>query len=154
MRHFFAGSILVVAIAACSDGSGPSDVIPPELAGSWEASPGCLPNCGFTFTSTANAADSINVVSFIGLTMEVTMTRSGRFDMLARPGGIPPVTGRVEVEGDLLIVRDDAGQQDTLDYTVTPEWLTVEFRGTYDALDFNGDEVADPATLKGVFRRR
>lgn len=156
MRHFFAGPIatLVLALAACGDGAGPSDVIPPELAGSWQASPGCLPACGFTFVAVANPADSINVVDFIGLTMEATLTRAGRFELLARPGGIPPVTGQATVEGSTLIIRDDAGAQDTLDFTVTPDVLTLRFRGTYDVLDFDGDQVPDPATLRGVFLRR
>lgn len=156
MRHFFAGPIaaLAVALAACGDAAGPADVIPPELAGSWQASPGCLFACGFTFTAVASPADSLNVVDFMGLTMEVTLTRAGRFDLIARPGGIPPVTGRVEVEGSTLIVRDDAGAQDTLDFTVTPDVLTLTFRGTYNVMDIDGDQVADPATARGVFLRR
>jgi hypothetical protein len=154
MRHLFAGAIAALSIAACGDGAGPSDVIPPELAGSWEASPGCLPSCGFTFVAVANPADSINVVDFIGLTMEVTLTSRGRFDLIARPGGIPPVTGQVEVEGTTLLVRDNAGNQDTLDFTVTPQVLTLRFRKTYDVLDFDGDQIADPAIPRGVFLRR
>lgn len=159
MRHFFAPFfapvLLAAALAGCGDGSGPSDVIPAELAGSWSADPGCLPaGCGFTFIPVGNAADSINVVAFMGLSMEVTLTRAGGFEMIARPGEIPPVTGQAEVEGSTLIVRDGQGAQDTLDFVVTPTRLVLTFRGTFDVLDFDGDQEPDPATARGTFRRR
>lgn len=152
MRHLFAGLMLVVALAACGDGTGPSDVIPEELAGTWLAAPACLPECGFTFAPVANPADSINVVVFGGITMEAILTRAGRFTLTARPGDIPPVTGSARVEGSTLVLRE-GGMTDTLDYTLVENRLTLRFRGEF-AFDFNGDQVDEPATIRGVFVRQ
>jgi hypothetical protein len=152
MRHLFT-PLLVLGLAACGDASGPADVISADLAGSWEATPACLPTCGFTFVSTAKATDTLNVVAAFGLSLEVTLARSGRFEMIARPGGIPPVTGPARTEGSLLIVRDDAGVQDTIDFTVTATHLSLAFRGTVQ-VDLNGDQQLETATARGRFRRR
>lgn len=147
MRHLFAGLLLV--LAACGDGTGPSAVIPEELAGTWLAGPACLPDCGFTFAPVANPADSINVVTFAGISMEAILTRAGRFTLTARPGDIPPVTGDARVEGSLLILRDGTNT-DTLDYTLAGNRLTLSFRGEF-AFDFNDDQVDEAATIRGVF---
>jgi hypothetical protein len=152
MRHLFT-PLLVLGLAACGDASGPADVISADLAGSWEATPACLPTCGFTFVSTAKATDTLNVVAAFGLSLEVTLASSGRFEMIARPGGIPPVTGQGRSEGSLLIVRDDAGVQDTIDFTVSATHLTLAFRGTVQ-VDLNGDQQLETATARGHFRRR
>lgn len=143
----------LLGLAGCGDASGPADVIPAELAGSWEASPACLPDCGFTFVSTVKSSDTMNVVSAFGVSLDVTLTRAGRFEMVARPGAVPPVTGQARTEGSLLIVRDAAGVADTIDYAVTATHLSLAFRGTAQ-VDFNGDQQTEAATARGRFRRR
>lgn len=152
MRHLFSALVLGLTLVGCGDSSGPSDVIPEELAGSWLAAPACLPECGFTFAPVANPADSINVVTFGGISMEAVLTRAGRFTLTARPGNIPPVTGRARVEGSMLILREGA-MTDTLDYVLTGNRLALRFRGEF-AFDFNDDQIDEPATIRGIFVRQ
>jgi hypothetical protein len=152
MRYFFAAPVLALAVA-CGDSAGPSDMISAELAGSWEAAPSCLPECGVTLIRIDNPADSVNFVSSLQQTFLLTMTRSGRFD-LAAAGGIGTVRGRVEQVGSMLILRDDAGTRDTADFTLSGEYLRLSFRGVTEQFDFDGDGVGDPAMVRARFRRQ
>ncbi|MGH7448647.1 MAG: hypothetical protein ACRELT_13845 [Longimicrobiales bacterium] len=144
-----AGAVLV----ACGDGAGPSAEIPPELTGSWEAAPGCLPNCGFTLIRVDNPADSINFVAGTGTTFLLTLTAGGGFDLNEVLGGID-IRGRARAEGAMLILRDDAGVQDTADYALSGLFLSLAFRGITEAFDFDGDASGDPAVVRATFRRR
>jgi hypothetical protein len=143
----------VLATTACGDGAGPSDVVPADIAGTWEASPGCLPQCGVTLVRIGVPGDTLNFVSEQGITFHLTLTRGGRFDLVPLPQG-PAVSGRVEVEGSLLILRDTDGVTDTVDLARTGEYLDLAFRGVSENFDFDGDFVADPATIRARFRRR
>jgi hypothetical protein len=150
---FLATSLLLTACGG--DGTGPEgDVIPAELAARWVAEPGCLPNCGFTLSSVADPADSVNVTAFTGLTTEINMTRSGTFQIQTRPGPDTASTGSVRRAPGILIVTDAAGTVDTLDYTLSGEYLSLRFRREFTVFDFTGDGVNDPANARGTFRRR
>jgi hypothetical protein len=146
MRHLFAVVVVFLA-AACGDGSGPSNVIPEELAGDWVAEPACLYTCGFTITPVATPGDSVNVVAGYGITMDLSLTRSGRLELVALGGGpVEPITGRARVEGSMLIVTAGTAV-DTIDYQVTGNALTFAFR---ELITLNGA----PSTVRGVFVRR
>jgi hypothetical protein len=149
--------LIVVALgalaAACGDGTGPgADVVPPELVATWVAEPACLPQCGFTLAWVENPADSINVTSTTGLTMEITLTRTGTFRLVQRPGS--ESTAEVRVAPGMLIVTDQAGVVDTLDYSIAGSYLQLHFRRTFSVIDFNGDGTLDPARARGRFLRR
>ena len=152
MRHFFSLLLAGLALAGCGDSAGPSDVIPAELAGSWLAAPSCLPECGFTLMRISNPADSVNFVSGLQQTFRVTLTTSGRFNLTGL-GGASSIRGFAEAEGSMLILRDEAGTQDTADYTLQGEYLGLTFRGVAEQFDFDGDGVGDPATVRARFRR-
>jgi hypothetical protein len=145
---------LLLAAAACGDGTGPGDAVPPELAARWVAEPACVPDCGFTLTSVANAADSLNATAFAGVTTEITVQRSGTFRLVFRPGPDTASTASVRAVGSMLIVTDAAGVVDTLDYVLRDPWLDLHFRRHFVVIDFNGDGVPDPARARGTFRRR
>jgi hypothetical protein len=145
---------LLALATACSDGSGPDNVLPAALVGNWVAEPACLPNCGFTLTSVANPADSVNATAFVGMTTEIAMRADGRFTLTFMPGGGTPVPGTAHVSGSMLIVRDAAGVVDTMDYTVTASVLDVRFRRIFTSFDFTGDGEPDPARARGVFLKR
>jgi hypothetical protein len=153
MRYLFAASLLATALGACGDGSGPSDLIPAELEGSWEAAPSCLPNCGFTLIRIDNPADSVNFVSSLEQTFLLTLTGSGRFGLTAVGGG-STIRGRVHAEGTMLILRDEAGTQDTADYTLSGEYLGLAFRGVATQFDFDADGIGDPSMVRARFRRQ
>jgi hypothetical protein len=149
-------SMLMAAIllSACGDAAGPEDVLPAALAGTWIAEPACLPNCGFTFESLLNPADTINATSFAGITTEVAMTRAGRFTLVFRPGGEGGSTGTARVEGGLLIVTDAGGVVDTIDYSVTAAVLQMRFRRPFPSFDFNGDGERDLAWVRAVLLKQ
>jgi hypothetical protein len=150
------GLATLAGLGACGgDGTGPgAEVVPAELVGRWVAEPACLPLCGFTLSSVANPADSINVTSFAGISTEITMTREGTFRLLTRPGPDTASTATVRVIPGALVVTDRLGTVDTLDYQLAGEYLRLQFRRTFTAFDFTGDGVNDPANARGSFRRR
>ncbi|HSK21356.1 MAG TPA: hypothetical protein VK912_19525 [Longimicrobiales bacterium] len=152
MRHLFSVLMAGLVLAGCGDSAGPSDVIPPELAGSWLAAPACLPECGFTLMRISNPADSVNFVSGLQQTFRVTLTTSGRFNLTGL-GGASSIRGFAEAVGSMLILRDEAGTQDTADYTLQGEYLGLTFRGVAEQFDFDGDGVGDPAMVRARFRR-
>ncbi|HEX6309252.1 MAG TPA: hypothetical protein VFZ69_13745 [Longimicrobiales bacterium] len=152
MRHFFAGSLVLVA--ACGDGgSGPSSVVPAEVAGSWEASPACTPDCHFTLVRIDDPAQNVDFVSGLGAIFLLDITRSGQFELEAVTAN-ETIAGTVRAEGSMLILRDGAGAQDTADWAVSGQYLQLNFRGESDDFDFDQDGVADPATIRARFRRR
>lgn len=152
MRHLFALS--AAFLAACGDSSGPSNAIPEELAGSWEALQACLPECGFTLQRVGVPGDSVNfVASLPGAIFLLDMTRSGGFDLRAPTAGVT-IRGTVRAEGSMLILRDDAGTQDTADWSISNEYLQLQFRGVTEEFDFDADGTGDPATVRARFRRR
>jgi hypothetical protein len=129
--------VAILLLGGCGgDGTGPADVVPAALAATWVAEPACLPQCGFTLSSVANPADSINVTAYAGISTEITMTRQGTFLLRLRPGPDTASTASVRVEPGVLIVTDAGGVTDTLDYTLA------------------GDGTNDPAHARGSFRRR
>jgi hypothetical protein len=146
MRHFFAVAGVLLA-AACGDGSGPSNVIPEELAGDWVAEPACLYTCGFTITPVATPADSVNVIASYGITMDLSLSRSGRLELVALGGGpVEPITGQARVEGQMLIVTSGTAV-DTIDYQLAGSSLAFAFR---ELITLNGA----PSEVRGVFVRR
>jgi hypothetical protein len=149
----FSAALLALA-TGCSDSSAPADALPAALVGNWVAEPACLPNCGFTLRSVANAADSVNATAFVGMTTEISMRADGRFTLAFMPGGGTPMPGTAHVSGSMLIVRDAAGVVDTMDYTVTASVLDLRFRRTFTSFDFTGDGEPDPAHARGVFLRK
>ena len=152
MRHLLSVLLAGLAVAACGDSAGPSDQVPEELAGVWLASPDCVPECGFTLMRISNPADSVNFVSGLQQTFQMTLTTSGRFGLTGL-GGATTINGHVEAEGGLLILRDETGTQDTADYNLQGEYLALMFRGVAEQFDFDGDGVGDPATVRARFRR-
>lgn len=153
MRHLFSLSLLVVTVGACGDGAGPSNLIPAELEGSWEAAPSCVPDCGFTLVRIDNPADSVNFVSALQQTFVLGLTQSGRFSLTSASGGTT-IRGRVHAEGSMLIVRDDEGAQDTADYVLQNDRLDLRFRGVTEQFDFDDDGQGDPSTIRARFRRQ
>lgn len=153
MRHFFSLSVLSLAVAACGDSSGPSDMIPETLAGFWEAAPSCVPQCGLTLVRIDQPSDSVNFVSALQQTFVLSMTTSGRFNLLSVGGGIT-IRGRVEAVGQMLILRDEEGTRDTADFTLEGEYLGLRFRDVTEQFDFDDDGVGDPATIQARFRRQ
>lgn len=153
MRHFFSLSVLALTVGACGDSAGPSDMIPETLSGFWEAAPSCLPECGFTLVRIDNPADSVNFVSGLQQTFVLNMTTSGRFNLLSAGGGTT-IRGRVEAVGQMLILRDEEGTQDTADWTLEGEYLGLRFRSVTEQFDFDGDGVGDPSTIRARFRRQ
>jgi hypothetical protein len=148
--------VTVTGLGACGgDGTGPGvEVVPPELVGRWVAEPACLPQCGFTLSSVANPADSVNVTAFTGISTEITMTREGTFRLQTRPGPDTASTATVRVIPGALVVTDRLGTVDTLDYQLAGEYLRLQFRRTFTVFDFTGDGANDPANARGSFRRR
>jgi hypothetical protein len=159
MLRRWRGAVFVAAAAwlptGCGDGSGPGqDVLPPTLTGTWVADMGCRPHCGFTLSSVANPADTLNATQLLGLSTEIGMQRNGRFLLTFRPGTDTPLEGTARVEGALLIVTGAAGTADTMEYVVSGTTLDLRFRRIYTLFDFNGDGVPDPARARGIFVRR
>ena len=153
MRHLFSLLALSVAVAACGDSSGPSPVVPEELAGFWEANPECLPQCGFTLQRLSNPADSVNFVSALQQSFVANLTPTGRFNLTSSGAGIT-IRGRVEVVDGMLILQDEAGARDTADYAIEGEYLSMSFRNSTEAFDFDADGTGDPATVRARFRAR
>jgi hypothetical protein len=148
MRQNVVASLLVAGLLGCSDGSGPADVLPAELTGEWTAYPGCLYTCGFTFMPLANPADSLNVIATFGLTVNLSLQRNGRMEMIALGGGpVDPVSGRARVDGAMLILTDDEGAVDTADYVLDAGRLRLQFR---EIVSLNGQD----ARVRASFQRR
>src|SRR5690606_33160714 len=108
--HLFAAVLLVVA--AGGDTSGPGSVLPSELVGDWEALQACLPECGFTLVRVSDPADSVNFVSALGATFLLEMRGNGGFELASPTGGVT-IAGQARKSGNVLIVRDGAGVEDT-----------------------------------------
>ncbi|CAN5895166.1 hypothetical protein BH23GEM9_BH23GEM9_30860 [soil metagenome] len=152
VRHL--AVVMAVVVSGCSDSSGPGDMVPAALVGTWVAEPACLPLCGFTLSSVANPADSVNATAVLGIETEISMTRAGVFRLVTRPGP-PSLPGTVRAEaGNILVVTDALGVVDTLDYTASATHLHLRFRRTFLAFDFTGDGTFDPANARGSFQRR
>ena len=125
-------ALLALILAACSDGgSGPVDVIPAELAGMWVASPACRPECGFTFESVTNPADSVNFTT-LGATTTFTLAQSGAFTF---DPGLPTVgdaQGEMRLEPGVLVVQptDEFPEEERIDYQLVAGRLRLSWRET------------------------
>lgn len=133
--------------AACSDGgSGPVDVIPVELAGTWIATPACRPDCGFTFESVTNAADSVNFTAF-GATTTFTLTTSGDFTF---DPGLPTVgdaEGEMRLEPGVLVVQptSEFPEEERIDYQLVGGRLRLSWRET---VTYTLPDAEGPSTVR------
>lgn len=147
-----AAMVLALAGASCGgDAAGPASAVPASLVGEWVASPACAPPCAFTLTWTENSAARFEAVSVLGLTIRVGIRSSGRMTV---SGSGEPSEGEVTVAGATLVVRDTRGVVDTIDYRIEGPHLYLDFRRPSEEVDFDGDGVADPAWVAGVFRKQ
>ena len=139
--------MLALSLAACSDGgSGPVDVIPAELAGTWVASPACRPACGFTFESVTNPADSVNFTAF-GATTIFTLTPSGHFTF---DPGLPTVgdaEGEMRLEPGVLVVQptSEYPEKERIDYQLVVGRLRLNWRET---VTYTLPDAEGPSTVR------
>lgn len=124
---------LALALPACgSDGSGPANTIPAELAATWTASPACRPQCGFTFISVANPADSLNFTA-LGAITRFTLNTSGGFTFDPGLPTIDGISGRMRLEPGTLVVQptNEFPEEERIDYLLlTPDRLRLDWRET------------------------
>jgi hypothetical protein len=147
-------SALVGVVLGCGDDGSPVLSVPAELVGVWVAEPACTPQCGFTIVSEESQSDSINITQFAGTTTELRIGASGTFGVATLPGPDTITPGKVRVVGPMMIVTDPTNQVDTLDYVLVGQYLAVEWRRRFLDFDFDGDGAADPAIVRGRFRKR
>lgn len=150
----FASAVLLafsaLGAAACGgDSSGPGDVLPAEIAARWVASPSCA-ECGFTATSVTNPADSLNIVHVLKMTVVLDIERSGTFRLIY--GSTASEGAAVVHSPGVLVVTDEAGTRDTIDYVVRGGLLDIALRRTF-SIDVNGDGLAEDTRASGTFRR-
>jgi hypothetical protein len=151
LRGMAMAGLLVAALGACGEGTGPAAVLPEALVGSWIAEPACVPACGLVVKSVANPQDSVAVTAELGVTTQIQIGRSGTFQLSTIPpipGGV--LAGTARLEGNELVVQDAQGNEERLTYSVTSTTLTLEFAGE---LDFDDDGIPEAATARGVFLR-
>ena len=149
MRAFIVAGIMAAVLAGC-DSTEPENRLPEELAGTWRADAAC-DECTFILTSIATPEQSIDLLDPpTNITAVLTLTRAGRatLDMM---GG--HTAGSAHVEGDVLILTA-LGTADTIDYAVAGTTLTLDFRGIFELVDFDGDTFADPASGHAVLRKQ
>jgi hypothetical protein len=141
--------LLALSAYACGDAAGPSR-IPPELVGNWIAQPACIPQCGLTFYSLVNPADSILVTRFVST--RIAIGADGSFELATLPTSpaTPPIVGRATAANGELTVTGSDGTRETLRYSVSGALLTVEFAGTF-AFESNAPPV--PSRARGLFLR-
>lgn len=148
-------TLVAAFFAACGgDGAGPAAELPAELVGTWEASPACVPDCGFTFTNATNAADSVNFTAAFGTTSRLTLNPSGTFTFSS---GVPltaPVAGRMELEGNELVVQASGEfPEERIRYSLQGGMLRLEWDETFSFdLDENGTD--EDVRVRGVFERQ
>ena len=145
---------LVGVLVGCGDDGSPTASVPADLVGVWVAEPACTPQCGFAVISEESRSDSINVTQFAGTTTELRIGASGSFGVATLPGPDTITPGKVRVVGPMMIVTDPTNQVDTLDYVRIGQYLDVEWRRRFLDFDFDGDGTADPAIVRGRFRKR
>lgn len=146
--------VLATAMVACGgDGSGPSDVIPVELSGTWIASPACRPHCGFTFESVTNPADSVNFTAF-NATTRFTLQRSGRFTFDPGLPGIDDAEGDMRVEPGVLVVEptNEFPQEERIDYQLLSGRLHLRWRETV-TYTLPGAEGPSTVRVRAVLER-
>lgn len=142
--------LLAAATAACGDSSGPEASLPAEIVAEWVAEPACAP-CGFTVTSTTNPADSLNVVHFLGLTVELSIGARGSFRL--RHGSSTSTGTARALSPGTIVVTNSAGVADTIDYGRRGELLDIRLRRIW-SLDITGDGTPERVRATGTFRAR
>ncbi|MEO5509540.1 MAG: hypothetical protein ABIV28_05790 [Longimicrobiales bacterium] len=146
--------VLGILIAGCGgDGSGPADPVPASLVGTWVAQPSCSPACSFTLTSVANPNAHIDLIAApSSATIQLALTADGAA-VLSLFG--QTVLGTAAATGSTLMLGS-SGQVDTLDYVIMSNgYLDLTFRSALPSpIDFNGDQLADPAYGRAVMKKQ
>lgn len=143
-----AGALL---LGCGSDPSDPGNRIPAELVGSWIAEPACLPECGWTLTSSTDPEVSLNFVDEpLNMTIGVGIEADGDFE-LSFSGQSAPERGTLRVEGQLMIITDQGGQVDSADYHIEGAYLYMQLRKEYN---FSVGGAAHTGRPLGIFERR
>lgn len=154
IRRILPSVLLLAALGCGGDSTGPGDVIPAALAGTWVAEPACLPvGCGFTLYPVASPADSLNFTQLLGTTTRLVISSSGNFRVDVATTTDTTFAGQATVVGSTLIVTDPTGVQDTIDWSIQNELLRLNFRNEF-LLDLNGDQQAEVVRARGAFKRQ
>lgn len=153
-----AACLAAVLLAACGgggDGTGPGSALPGGLVGSWAADANCVSRgCGFTLHSTANAADSVNLVAQGIASVYLTLGGSGAAQLqLVSAVSDTTLSGTARTSGNNLIISSGS-TADTMGYTLSGSLLRLTFRSELTVWDFTGDQVPDPATVTATFEKR
>jgi hypothetical protein len=145
-------ALLAGASLSCGgdDPGGPDGDFPDELVGQWLANQACLPQgCAFTVYDVTSPADSLNLV-IGGLTFSMVVQTTGRI-ILTIPG-FGSSEGTARVIGSRMYI-EAAQRTDTVDFALTGDMLHMNFLSHFDNFDVNGDEEAELARARAVFRR-
>jgi nitrous oxide reductase accessory protein NosL len=148
-----AGIAACVLVASCGSDQDPDPDIPAELVGNWVAQPACSPDCEFTFTMVDDPSQSVDIITALNFSVDIGIAASGAFT-LDFSGGTGPETGTVRVEGSRMLVRDNTGVTDTINWHIANELLYLDFEEAYTVLDIDQDGALDASIAAGVFARR
>jgi hypothetical protein len=141
----------LLTIAACGDdGTGPDGGIPAELVATWSAGPACAASgCALVVFARADPSRREDFVAS-GFTVDMTVQSSGRLRMQVVLGtGLSLLDGSLRVETGQLIISGTT--VDTLDYTLSGDFLEVELRSQFSR-DFGLG--VEPAGLRGKFLKQ
>ncbi len=143
--------MLTTAMLGCTEIAGllPDDateeVVFAAMAATWSGTK-------FEFTNNADASETYDVIANGG-TLTLTITEAGRYSGAMVMGEeTEQISGTLQVQGENLVMVDDAEPNDpmTATYTLTATTLTLRFG---DAFDFNGDGIDEDATVQADFSR-
>jgi len=124
-------SVLLAGLAGCGDSTG---ITAEDLAGTWEAAQ-------ITFTSNANAAESVELVA-LGASLTVTVTASGTVSTVFDDGqgGTDSDSGTLGSDGTTLTIGGDSFQ-------AVRSGNRLTLTDADNAWDFDEDGSDESATL-------
>ena len=151
MRKLFSLAFTAILVTACGDSSGPAEVLPAALTGTWVASSSCSPACSFTLTSVEDPGIHTDLVVTAGLTVDLRLKSDGAATLVFLGES---TTGTARLAGANTLILNSGASVDTIDFTVTPTTLDLQFRTLFPIFDFDADGSVDPARAHAVLKKQ
>lgn len=144
MKRVVPIAVLIAGLTiGCGDDSGPGgSVTLADLAGTWEIT-------ALEFTNLVNPGESVDLIG-LGGDAALTIAGSGAYTIVVLSAGDDPDVsgGFMVVEGDVLLVTDNANPGETVAFVVTLSGGTLTLVTDEAEYDFGGDDEPEIARLR------
>jgi hypothetical protein len=150
VKIFFGTLLGVAVLSSCGDGTGTETLTQADLVGTWDA-------LEFVFTSVENPSESVDLIE-LGAEAQIMVSAEGDYSLVATIPGMnyEVSTGTIIVEGDLVVITDDAEPGEELDFEagLTGAMLTLDMVAGFAEFDIDDDGTEERAAIRLVLQRQ